>query len=120
MDIRAIRVSAVVVAAGYSTLALVLLGSVGAIGLFPWVISPVMIAAVVVFVASKKPTQRSALAVLAALAGVGAGPLTWGIAWDPGDYNHLVALFLPIYQLAFLVLAMAAFGLATLIRRNAS
>ncbi|HET6941350.1 MAG TPA: hypothetical protein VFH89_04220, partial [Sphingomicrobium sp.] len=84
------------------------------------VISPVMVPTVVAFVASGKPTQRTALAVLVALASVGAGLLIWGLAWDLGDYNHLVALFLPIYQFAFLALAMAAFGLVSLMRRNAS
>ncbi|HET6941161.1 MAG TPA: hypothetical protein VFH89_03255, partial [Sphingomicrobium sp.] len=74
--------SAVVVAAGYSTLAFVLLGSDGAVGLVLWVISPVMVPTVVAFVASGKPTQRTALAVLVALASVGAGLLIWGLAWD--------------------------------------
>jgi steroid 5-alpha reductase family enzyme len=127
MDNRAIRVSAVAVAAGCSTLAFVLLARVGAMDLFPWVSSPVIVPVIVVFAANGKPTQRAALAVLVGLASLGVGLLMWGLVWHPGDYNHLVALFLPIYQFAFFALGMAAFGLAmtvlwlvSLIRRAAS
>ncbi len=59
-----------------------------------------------------------ALVLLWLFATVGLAILTWGLVLNPGDYNHLVVIFLPIHQFEFLIVVAVAAGLVRLVRRT--
>ncbi|WP_309662075.1 hypothetical protein [Sphingomonas sp.] len=115
MDSYGIRLSAVLTALGYSVLVFMLMGGVDLVGL--WAISPLAVPLATAFFAQKKLPQLVALSLLLFLAIGGAPLLIWGLAWNPGDYNHLIVLFLPLYQFAFLAVALAILACAKLMRR---
>lgn len=58
-----------------------------------------------------------ALVLLWLFASVGLAILIWGLAVDPGDYNHLVVIFLPVHQFELLLVIAVAAGLLHLVRR---
>ena len=58
-----------------------------------------------------------ALVLLWLCASVGLAILIWGLADDPGDYNHLVVIFLPVHQFELLFVIAVAAVLVHLVRR---
>ena len=120
MDRQSIRVSALLVALCYAALAFWLLrGAEAGVALALWATSPLIIPLAIALVARKKSTQLVALALLVCFAGVGAVLLPWGLVWNPGDYNHLVVIFLPFYEFGFLAVALVTLGIATVVGRHA-
>jgi len=119
MNRRRIRVSALVIALCYAALAFSLLRGAKAFGLALWATSPLVVPLIIALVARRKSTQWVAFALLFCFAGVGALLLPWGLVWNPGDYNHLVVLFLPLYEFSFLALALVALGIASIVYRHA-
>jgi hypothetical protein len=78
-----------------------------------WCTSPQALPLLMVFVARDRVTRVSANILLACLWVTGAGLLLWGLVFEPGDYNHLVVIFLPIYEFAILAAALALLWLGS-------
>lgn len=92
-----------------------------AAGLILWTTSPLSVPLLVVAFARGQSTRAVAAILLACLWIVGAALLLWGLVLNPGDCNHLVVNFLPIYMFAFIAAAAAALALVrALARRPAS
>jgi hypothetical protein len=108
----------------YASIPWILLsGGSEAAGLIIWTTSPLSVPLLVVAFARGQRTRAIAAILLACLWIVGAALLLWGLVLNPGDYNHLVGIFLPIYMFAFIAAAAAAMALAlvrALVRRFAN
>ena len=101
----------------YMLVAWLLIGwSVGTVALALWTASPLTAPLLVVAVASRYRTRAAAAGLLACFWVVGAALLFWGLVLDRGNYNHLVAIFLPIYMFAFLLTATCAYFVFSLVR----
>jgi drug/metabolite transporter (DMT)-like permease len=118
MSSQGIRLSAALTFIGYVVLVLALLRwTEGMTDVVLWATSPLALPLIAVFAARKRRAQMVALALLLGLGVVGAVLLTWGLAWNRGDYNHLVVVFLPFYHFGFLMIAVGLLAFATLLRR---
>jgi hypothetical protein len=119
MKSQGIRIAAVGTVFGYAALVFTLLGGVEAVGLALWAISPLTVPLTITLVSPHKRTQFGALGLLLCLAIVGVLLSVWGLVWSPGDYNHLVVVFLPFYQFGFIATAAVILALVMLLRRYA-
>jgi hypothetical protein len=89
----------------------------GSILMALWATAPHLVLLLLVSWMGGGASRGLALVLLWLFASVGLATLTWGLAVDPGDYNHLVVIFLPLHQFEFLIVVAVAAGLVHLIRR---
>jgi hypothetical protein len=110
-----IRFAACAIVTAYGALTYLLIGGTAeAVELASWAIAPLALLLAVVLIASKPRTLLLAFALLLLIAVTGAMALMWGLLWNPGDFNHLVVIFLPLYQFGFVALALMAFAVVSL------
>ena len=95
---------------------MLLSGGSEAAGLTLWTTSPLGVPLLLVAFARGQRARAVATILLACLWIVGAPLLLWGLVLNPGDYNHLVVLFLPIYMFAFIVAAAATIAALAVVR----
>ena len=82
-----------------------------------WATAPQLVLLLLVSRMGSGASRGLALVLLWLFASAGLAILTWGLAVDPGDYNHLVVIFLPIHQFEVLIVVAVAAGLVHLVRR---
>ena len=112
---NSLRFYALLAAIGYTILASLLIPT-GSLGILAWAAAPAGVSGLLVLWVSDAKGSLFWLIVQAILLVPGAPILIWGLAINPGLSNHLVALFLPIYQFAFMIIAGVGFRLIQAIK----
>ena len=92
----------------YFLFAYFLIGCSGAVELALWTASPMAATALVLIFTRQRLTAAILLALMWVL---GAVLLLWGLVFNPGDYNHLIVIFLPIYEFGLLAAVLLVVGM---------
>ena len=88
------------------------------IGLMAWNAAPLAAPLLIVAFARRRAVRLGGALLLAVMWAVGAAVLLWGLVLNPGDYNHLVALFLPIHEFIWLAIGLPVLWLASVVLRR--
>jgi len=86
--------------AAYAVLAFVLIN--GSIVFTAWLAVPFALPLTTLFLARERYVRAVSAIAVACLWISGVALLLWGLVLDPGDVNHLVAIFLPLHQFVWL------------------